>query len=351
MHRLAGTFALALSFALSALPAQAAREFVQDQANMFSPATVSSLDSRISAFNAQTGKEVVVMTVPSLGGTTVQKAGESAFTQQAVNGVLIYIARDDRKDIILPDLAGVTAGWFPPDVIRSIRTSMESQFKAENYDGGIASAVDGILNVYRAHLGSLKHASSSAAGAPMTVPGLPSTGGFHLSMFWWIVIAIVGFLVIRAIVRAMSTPRYGGPGMMAPPGAVSPGGMPPGGYGPGYGPGYGGGYGFGGGGGSFWSGLLGGLGGAWLGNEMFGNRGGMFGNADAATTANTAGDAGANVTDAGGWANDPGQAGLSGSSSGDWGGGGFGGDGGGLGGGDFGGGGDFSGGGDSGGGW
>ena len=31
---------------------------------------------------------------------------------------------------------------------------MESQFKAEDYDGGITTAVDGILNVFRAHMNS-----------------------------------------------------------------------------------------------------------------------------------------------------------------------------------------------------
>ena len=108
------------------------------------------------------------------------------------------------------------------------------------------------------------------------------------------------------------------------------------------------------GGGSFWSGLLGRpLGGAWLGNERFGNRGGLGGGghlapADAgqATTPDAGGGWGSGGDAGGGWQSDAGQAGLG--SGGDWSGGGFGGGDGG-GGGDFGGGG--GGGGDSGGGW
>lgn len=332
---------LALVLTLPALPA-AARDFVQDQAGMFSASTVSSLNQRIGNFNAQTGKEIVVMTVPSLGNASLQSAAQTAFSQQNVNGVLIFIARDDRRDIIVPDSAGVQAGWFPPDVTRSIRSTMESQFHSEDYDAGITSAVDGVLNVYRTHLGSLRRPSSSA-GAPMTKPNAAASTGVHLSMFWWIIIIVVGFLILRAIMRAMSTPRYyGTPG--APPG--TPGATPP----PGYGPGYGG-YGGYGGGGSFWSGLLGGLGGAWLGNEMFGNRGGSaIGPADAGqASAPDAGGGWSGGGDAGGgWQSDAGQAGMSGASGGDWSGGGFG-DGGGFGGGDGGGGG--FGGGDSGGGW
>jgi uncharacterized protein len=317
--------ALALCAIIVALPA-AARDFVQDGAGMFSASTVAGLNDRIGNFQSQTGKEVVVVTVPSLGGAPLQSAAQTAFAQQAVNGVLIFIAKDDRRDIIVPDRAG--AGWFTSDVLRDIRQTMEGQFRSENYDAGITSAVAGVLNVYRAHLESLHNGSSHAAGAPMTTPAGASSGGIHLSMFWWIIIIIVGFLVLRSILRATSGPRYYG----GAPGAGAPGAMPPAGYGPGYG-GYGG-------GGSFWSGLLGGLGGAWLGNEMFGGRG-AIGPADAGQAAQP--DAGGGWGgDSGGWQSDAGQADIGGASGGDWSGGGFGGDGGG---------GDFGGGGDAGGGW
>jgi uncharacterized protein len=325
-----------LLLAVVAAPAWA-RDFVQDQAGMFSAGTVAQLNQQIGNFNAQTGKEIVVVTVPSLGGATLQSAAGSAFAQQNVNGILIFIARDDRRDIIVPDRAG--AGWFTPDVLRSIRTTMESQFKSEDYDGGITSAVAGILNIYRAHLSSLQQPGAGNAITPVA-PRLPATGGTHISMFWWIIIIFVGFLIVRSILRAMSAPRYYGGAPGAPPQPGAPG-APGGPVAPGYGPGYGG---FGGGG-SFWSGLLGGLGGAWLGNELFrGGGGGMIAPTQAGQIAPDAGGGWGGGGDAGGWQSDAGQADLGGASGGDWSGGGFGGD---MGGG----GGDFGGGGDSGGGW
>jgi uncharacterized membrane protein YgcG len=340
MNRLAALGALVLASTISTLPA-AARDFVQDQAGMFSSGTVAALNGRIGNFNAQTGKEVVVVTVPALGASTVADAAAAAFSQQRVDGVLVFVARDDRRDIIVPDRAGAQAGWFTPDVLKTIRSSMESQFRAGDYDAGITTAVDGILNIYRAHVGNSRAANSNAAGAPTTSRSLPSTGGIHISMFWWIVIIVVGFLILRSLMRAFSSPRYGPPG--TPPGALPPGGTP----GP-YGPGYGGGY--GGGGGSFWSGLLGGLGGAWLGNEMFGGRGGggAIGPADAGQAGTPDAGGGWGGDTGGGMQSDAGQADMGGASGGDWSGGGFGGDGGG---GDFGGGDSGGGGGDSGGGW
>jgi hypothetical protein len=63
-------------------------------------------------------------------------------------------------------------------------------------------------------------------------------------MFWWVIVIVAGLLIVRSILRAKAASRYSGEA--APPA-----------------------YGYGGfgGGGSFWSGLLGGLGGAWLGKE------------------------------------------------------------------------------------
>ncbi|MGB7015799.1 MAG: TPM domain-containing protein, partial [Candidatus Cybelea sp.] len=233
---------------LAAAAAASAREFVQDQAGMFSVSTVAQLNAQISSFNAATGKEIVVMTVPSLGGAALQSAAENAFSQQSVNGILIFVARDDRRDIIVPDRSGAQAGWFTPDVLRDIRTSMEAQFRSEDYDAGITGAVSAILNIYRAHRGNLNRTQSGEAG--VAAPAAQRTSRLrHTSMFWWVILAIVGFLILRSVLRAASGARYY---RGAPPGApgAAPPGTPPG---PGYGapPGYGYG-GYGGGGGSFW---------------------------------------------------------------------------------------------------
>ena len=342
MKRLSAIFALAIGVLLNALPAGAATSFIQDGANMFSPGTVSQLNGEIANFNAQTNKQIVVVTVPSLGGETLQDAAQKVFSEQQVNGILIFIAKDDRKDIIVPGRA--TAAFFPPETLRSIRQSMEAQFKNEDFDGGITTAVNSTLDIFRAHLQSAPSARGATSyNYPATTRGGYAqryNSGVHISMFWWILIIVVGFLIIRSIMRAASGPRsYGGP--------VGPGGAPMGG--PGYGPGYGGGYGpgyYGGGGGGFWSGLLGGLGGAFLGNELFGNRGGntyIEQQPGGVTPADQGGGWGGGA-DQSGWGSDAGQADMGGASSGDWSGGGFGDSGGG--GGDFGGGG-----GDSGGGW
>jgi hypothetical protein len=322
MKRLLGALALAASAALAATPVWAATSFVQDGAGMFSADAVAQVNGRLSAFNAQTKKEVVVITVPALpAGQNVQQAADAAFAAQNVDGTLIYIARDDHKIYVQADRAASTAGWITSATATSIASDVGGQFKAGDMDGGLTTGVNDVLNIYRSHLGSVGQTSTSSSNSASY--GGSSSGGIHFQM-WWIIVAVVGFFILRSVMR----PRYyGPPGGGVAPGA--PGGMPMG---------YGGGY--GGGGSGFWSGLVGGLGGAWLGNEMFGRGGGggMLGGGGGT-------DGGSGTPgDSGGWTSDAGQTGAGGGS--DWGGGGWGGGDSGGGGGDFGGGG----GGDSGGG-
>jgi uncharacterized membrane protein YgcG len=320
MKRLIVCTALAAALAAGALPAFAA-QYVQDNAGLFNTATVDQLNTRITNFHRDTGKEIVVVTASSVPGGDAAAAAENTFAQQSVNGVLIFVDKGDRQSRVLPDRAAVQAGWWSSATSQSIVNAMNAQFHNGDFDGGITTAVNMAFDVYRSHLGSLH------GGVPATTRSYAqqtSAGGVHIGVFWWIIIALFVFFIIRSLIRASQGAYYGG-GYGGP--GYGPGGGP--GYGAGYGPGYGG-WGWGGGwGGGFWSGLLGGLGGAWLGNELFGrqNYGGIQSGVDPGAVQS--------APDAGGWQADPGQADMGGGAGGGWGGdfgGGFGG--GGFGGGD-----------------
>ena len=92
------------------LPA-AARDFVQDQAGMFSPATVAQLNERIGELQrADRQGDRRRHDAVAERMRRCRAPPNAAFSQQSVNGVLIFIARDDRRDIIVPDRAGVASG-------------------------------------------------------------------------------------------------------------------------------------------------------------------------------------------------------------------------------------------------
>ncbi len=340
-RKLLGALAALLAFAVAlASPALARTSYVNDGAGLFSASTVSSLNNTIGDFSQQTGKEVVVVTVPSLDGATPQAAAEKVFAQQQVNGVLVFLSKAEKVQGVVPDRAA--SAFFPRGEIDSIRAAMRGYFRTGDFDTGITTGINLVIDQYRSH-------ARSAGAAPVRRQLAPNAStqsfGGGMSLFWLILILIAGFLIIRAVFRAMSRPRMMPPGYGGPGGPGAPGGQ---GYG---GPGYGGGY--GGGGGGFFSGLLGGLGGAFLGNELFNRGGGGLGTGGVENAGVAGTDPGVGQ-DAGGWQNDAGQADMSNASFGDYGssGGGFGDSGGGFGdsgGGGFGGG-DLGGGGDSGGG-
>ena len=321
---LTAMLALVASVAIVSAPALARDSYVFDGASLFSASTVSSLNSQISTLAGQTGKEVVVVTVPSLDGSTIADVAEKTFADKQVNGVLILLSKADKKDIVVGDRASRV--FFPTGSFESIRNAMTGFFRSGDYDGGITNGVSLVVNGYRGHEGSLRTGAQHAYAPVSSQTNHAGVSGGGLSLFWLILILIAGFLIIRAIFRAMSGPR------MMPPGYGGPG---PGMGGPGYG-GYGMGGGMGGmGGGGFFSGLLGGLGGAFIGNELFGRHDGGGNYGDQSNIAGGGYDSG-NAGDSAGWQSDAGQADMGGASFGDFGGGG---------GGDFGGGGDNSGGG------
>ena len=338
MKLLAALAALVIAAGASVAPAMARDSFVLDNAHLLSASTTSAINAKVSDFSAQTHKEVFVDIEPTLDGTP-QAAAERVFAQQQVNGVLIFIAKSPKTIGVVPDRAA--SKFFPSGTTSAIRTAIASAFNSGDFNGGVTNGVDLALSTYRSHLGAVRvHANAAPVAAP--VASSETGGGFNMSIIWWLISLAVIFFIVRGIFRAIAGPRMMPPGYGGGPMGGGPMG---GGYGPGYG---GGGMGGGMGGGGFFSGLLGGLGGAFLGNELFGNRGGEgFNNGGQQAGFNDGGQ----YQDNSGFQSDAGQADMGNSSFGSYGGndsgGGWGGGDSGGGGGDFGGGG----GGDSGGGW
>jgi uncharacterized protein len=335
---LAALAAVTIALAATLSPALARDSYVIDDAHLLSPATVSTINAQVGRLYAATHKEVVIVIEPKVTAPAGE-AAEQLFTEQRVNGVLIFIAESPKTIGFVPDQA--SEEWFPDSTTTAIREAMAGAFNSGDFNGGVLNGVDLVLAQYRSHLGALRTAPVGMA-APAIVT-TPTGGGFNMGVIWWLIALAVIFFIVRGVFRAMSGPRMYPPGYGGGPGPAGP-------MGGGYGPGYGGGF---GGGGGFWSGMLGGLGGAFLGNELFGgNRTGII-DQNPGVNAGMGGNFGAGGLqgggDASGFQSDPGQADMGNASFGGWGGGDSGGGGGwgdtGGGGGDFGGGGDSGGGG------
>ena len=229
---------------------------VVDNAHLLSVSQTMDITSKLAALEAGTGRQLVVATVPSLEGKTIEDYGYRLGRTWAIgqkgkdDGVLLLVAPNEHEVRIE---TGYGARVFVTDAVSSviIRDGITPKFKAGDMGGGIAAGVDQLVQFMSlpaaemqkraAAIGDQEKQRASRSGSPGIVP----------IIFWMIII----LFVIIPIVRGVGGRRYGGRR-----GGVGPVIL--------WGSGLGG---LGGGGGSSWGGGFGGGGGGFSGG------GGSFG--------------------------------------------------------------------------
>jgi uncharacterized membrane protein YeaQ/YmgE (transglycosylase-associated protein family) len=333
---------------------------VRDRAEMFSTEAVKKAEAQLTRLERATRVPVVIETIDKVPG--LDRNASSAEKHEAINalavrrdnalkdeGIYFLISKDDRLNSSI--LVRERFATLLPEAKRErIGREFLEGFKKHDFDGGLMRGVQAIEQALAG--ASVGHKAAQAPG------GLPLAanhrgGQSTMGTFLLIILGIFGVLLVLRLLGGLFG-RSTGAGYPNQMGGM---GMPRPGMGPG-GPGYYGGAGYGGRGGGFFSGMLGGLGGALAGNwlyDQFSGRHGNFNSSDAvhsgdyASGVDQGGDAivGADDNPAGG--GDWGDAGTNDTGGGDWGGGG--GDWGGGGGDWGGGGGDWGGGGGGGGDW
>ena len=149
----------ALWLALFALPA-VAQNFpaltgrVVDQANLLRPEQKVDLDSKLSALEAQSGRQFVVATVTSLEGREIDeyayllgrhwKIGD----EKSDDGAVMVVAPKERKVFIA---TGYGAGGYLTDSVtgRIIREAVLPRFKAGDMGGGIIAGADRVIEIMK----------------------------------------------------------------------------------------------------------------------------------------------------------------------------------------------------------
>lgn len=272
----------AVWLALFAFPA-VAQDFppltgrVVDQANLLRPEQKVDLDSKLSALEAQSGRQFVVATVNSLEGQDISdyayKLGRNwkIGDEKRDDGAVMVVAPNERKVWIA---TGYGAGAYLTDSLtgRIVREAMLPRFKAGDMGGGIIAGADRVIEVMKLPPEEAAK-QAQAAGAAEKRKSRSSSVGILPVIF----IVVIFFMVIGGISRAAGGRRYKG---RRSGGGIDPlvvlwglealsqasrgrggwGGGGGGGFGGFGGGGFGGGGGFSGGGGSFGGG---GAGGSW----------------------------------------------------------------------------------------
>lgn len=151
---LAPTIFFSLTLALDVPPL---RGRINDYAGLIPADRARALEERLARFEAETGHQIAVLTIPSLKGDSLEdfsirvaeawKIGKKGFD----NGAILLIARDDRK---LRIEVGYGLEGVMPDAIASriIREVITPRFRSGDFAGGIEAGVDAILKITKGEI-------------------------------------------------------------------------------------------------------------------------------------------------------------------------------------------------------
>lgn len=154
--RLFSVFLFYLAFASSALALDVPRltGHVNDYAEMLSPQARQELEARLTAFERSDSTQIVVLTIPTLGGDPLEeysiKVAEAwRIGQKGVdNGAILLVAKQERK--IRIEVGRGLEGKLTDLVSgRIIRGDMAPLFKSGDFGGGIAAGVTSIMAVVK----------------------------------------------------------------------------------------------------------------------------------------------------------------------------------------------------------
>ena len=153
---------------------------VVDDAGILSEGARERLAGVLKAHEDATTNQVVVLTVPTIGSTSVEEYAVKVFESWKLgqrgkdNGILVVVVPQDRKMRI--EVGYGLEGPLPDGAAGSIiRTWMTPAFKAGNYDKGIEDGVAAIV----ARLEGRGELTDRAPAAQ------PSSGGESTPLPWW----------------------------------------------------------------------------------------------------------------------------------------------------------------------
>jgi uncharacterized protein len=179
-------FALLVVQPVFALDVPPLERRVTDLAGLFSLEAASEMDYRLQILEEETGAQVAVLAIPNLEGQALED-----FSMRVVeawklggrdrdNGVLVLIARDDRKIRIE---VGYGLEGVLPDILcgRIIDNAMKPAFRQGDFSGGTVRAVELIDGLVRADPEAAHALNEGSGGSTDTMP-LVAMGAIFLSV-------------------------------------------------------------------------------------------------------------------------------------------------------------------------
>lgn len=148
--------------------------FVNDYAGLMSAAARQSLETELSNFEKETRHEIAVVTIPNLGGDTIENFAVKLFEDWQIgkkgadNGVLFLISKDDRQMRVEVGY-GLEGALTDAQSFAIIDKIAKPAFRAGDYDAGITQSVAAISAAARGEdvSGRFKESGKKTRGLPV----------------------------------------------------------------------------------------------------------------------------------------------------------------------------------------
>ena len=169
------------------------RGYINDFVGMLSTDQSAVIEQKLSQFEKDTSNEITVVTIASLEGDTIEDFAVKLFEQWRIgkakndNGILLLIARDDRKMRIE---TGYGLEGALPDATASsiINNIIKPAFQNGDYAGGINGAVDAMISATK---GEYQSSTASNGDGSMSAKNIEN-------IFWIGFVAIIWLSSILA---------------------------------------------------------------------------------------------------------------------------------------------------------
>jgi uncharacterized protein len=182
---------------------------VVDEANILDQATRNALAEKLTALETKTSDQLVVVTVKSLQGTSIEDYGYQLGRYWGIgqkgknNGALLIVAPTERKVRIEVGygLEGTLTDALSKVIIEN---AIVPRFRANDYRGGIVRGTDDIIQV----LSGDAEAFKQQVAAKEALRKQPSSGdyAFLFALFWVGLMLFIVFLFFRAPRRGRGGP-------------------------------------------------------------------------------------------------------------------------------------------------
>ena len=164
------------------LPKPAQREYVVDTAGIVSAKNRAQIEKIGEDLREKTKAEIVVVTVRTLGDADIESYANKLFRswgigdKQKENGVLLLIAKDDRKFRI--EVGYGLEGKITDGYAGSVLDAMKGEFRKENYSPAILTAYITLAQKAAAEYGVALESLGAALGIPAKPAHLGAVADF-----------------------------------------------------------------------------------------------------------------------------------------------------------------------------